>query len=884
MDAQGQGRNSMRRVPRWRGWLLVVAACGGLALLGFLKQPSYSQPNPPKGVEAARAAAPADIRSTDVTQGALRARTGDGFVECPLRHTDVRTEISGYLARVTVTQTFQNPFTDTIEAVYVFPLSHSGAVDQMSMLIDDRRIVGVMKRREEAKRLYQQAVQQGKTASLLEQERPNIFTQSVGNIPPGEEVRIEISYVDVLDYDKGTYEFRFPMVVGPRYNPGAPISCTPEVATEHRGAVHEAPAASSTVPPTGGGFSPDTDRVPDASRITPQVLKRGSRTGHDISLQVQITAGVPIHDLAVTSHAVDTTTVSASQSTVALAPGDRIPNKDFVLRYSVLGPKPEMAMLAHRPESGDGYFMLMIQPKLEATTPPAPPREMVFLVDVSGSMQGEPTAKVKETMRQCFKHTRAGDTVQVVTFAGEATQLFPQAVPVTRQNITRALDFTDNIQAGGGTEMLKGVTLALDAPKDPKRVRIVVLLTDGYIGNEAEILAATAEKCGDAVRCWGIGIGSAPNSYLIDGVAKQGGGMSLNLNLNDDPAQPIAEAMERIHRAQFAHIVIDWGGLQVSDIYPTRIPELWADRPVILHGRYTRGGKATIRLKGRVEGTPVTYPLSVTLPPQEPAYDVLATVWARKKIDDLSDRMLIAEEPAPLKEQIIQLALHHALMTKYTSFVAIDERKLVNTSGKGPRRVGVPVPMPKGVSHEGVFGKEQAATNTSFIGGAGGDPWIRVSAPANARQVVAVFPNGEVKNLRYLPRQRTWSGRFDIPFGTAAGLYRVEIIVVLPTGKRLHYTLRYANLIGCGITAQATTLCAHPGQRIPVQVTGTGIQRAVVVTPWGERTTLASGLGNAWHGDVTVPKAWATGEHTLTVVLLDGAHNRTEISLDLLVK
>ena len=364
-----------------------------------------------------------EAMTEDVTQGALRIVKEDGqVVECPLKHTDVKAEVSGFIARVTVTQTFLNPLDEKIEAVYVFPLPHKAAVDDMTMVIGQRRILGVIKRRAEARRIYEEALVRGATAALLEQERPNIFTQSVGNIGPKQEIKIEISYVDVLEYDMGVYEFHFPMVVGPRYIPGRPTSKIPAVPEELKGKVGE--LDKNKVPegqaePKGRGWAPDTDRVPDASRITPPVLKPGYRNGHDISLSIKVDAGVPIRDLKVDNHKAKIVHTGPSKAEVKLSPDDSIPNKDFVVKYAVVGEKPEMAVLSHTDNTGQGYFMLMIQPKEDDRLKKTPPRQIVFLVDVSGSMRGEPTAKVIEAMGKFLKLCKAQDTIQVITFAGQ---------------------------------------------------------------------------------------------------------------------------------------------------------------------------------------------------------------------------------------------------------------------------------------------------------------------------------------------------------------------------------------------------------------------------------------------------------------------------------
>ena len=651
----------------------------------------------------------------EITQGALRVEVDEQVVECPLKHTDVKANISGFIARVTVTQTFHNPYDEKIEAVYVFPLPHTAAIDDMTMTVGDRRIVGLIKRRAEAQALYQKAIQQGKTASLLEQERPNIFTQSVGNIQPNDEVRIEISYVDVLDYDIGTYEFHFPMVVGPRYIPGTPTSKMPELPNELKGKVGESEAPLDApldgADPSGTGVAPDTDRVPDASRITPPVLKPGYRTAHDISLAVSVDAGVPIQDIQIVNHTAAVARAGASGATAVLSPADSIPNKDFVMKYTVVGEKPEMAVLAHSKGPEQGYFMLMIQPKPDAELAEAPPREIVFLVDVSGSMRGEPTRKVKETMHHFLRLTKPNDTVQVITFSSRAGKLFEKSVPATQANIEHALNFTQQIRGGGGTEMLNAIKLVLNEPVDRERVRIVVMLTDGYIGNEAEIIAEIDRQAGDQIRFSAIGIGTSPNRYLIDGVAKHGGGLADVIELNTDPGPLVAQIADRIHRAQLAKIQIDWNGLSVYETYPRRIPELWAGRPVLMFGRYGAGGSKKIELSGSAEGKPLKYKLHVTLPDAQPAHDVLSKVWARKKIEDISARLHAADAPE-IVEEITNIALTHRLMTQYTSFVAVDEDDMqpIHQEAKAPQQVVVPVPLPEGTDYQGFYNNQQAST------------------------------------------------------------------------------------------------------------------------------------------------------------------------------
>jgi Ca-activated chloride channel family protein len=681
---------------------LVVLAAGVLAISPIPRSGGLRAAEEPQaGADDAKAAEEQFYTALeeDVTQGALRFKGKEGeVVECPLKHTDVNAEVSGFIARVNVVQTFHNPTKEKIEAVYVFPLPHEAAVDNMTMVIGERKIMGIIKRREEARRIYEAALAQGQAAALLEQERPNIFTQSVGNIAPGQEVKIEISYVDVLRYDMGTYEFSFPMVVGPRYIPGSPLSSPQPQPKELEGKVS---------PPVA-----DTNRVPDASRISPPVLKPDVRNGHDISLTISLDAGVPVENLTIPNHQSDVKRDGESQAQITLSPADSLPNKDFVLRYDVVGEKPAMALLSHTgkysPDAsklGEGYFMLMIQPQEDERLKKSPPREIVFLCDVSGSMSGQPTAKVVEAMQHMLKLCREDkDTVQVIAFASQAQKLFEKPVPVNKENIAKALNFTAGFQGSGGTEMLKGVQMAIDEPVDNERVRIVVMLTDGYIGNEAEIIEHVGKNCGDRVRFWAIGIGSSPNMFLVDGVAKQGGGMGKNLGLEDDAQVLSQEVMTRIQRAQLANVKIDWGNLQVAETYPAKIPELWAGRPIIVYGRYKGAGTETISIHGDVEGEAAQWPLEVTLAEEEPQHDVLAKVWARQKIEDLMQQDYYQDSPA-IEETVTALALDYKLMSQYTSFVAVDsDSETTSDAARHPRRMLVPVPLPEGTRWEGFFG------------------------------------------------------------------------------------------------------------------------------------------------------------------------------------
>ncbi len=457
-------------------------------------------PKPPSDEEIWKRAGASGLAECvpDVTQGELRTTTPEGRrMALPLVHTSVDAQVSGFLAQVWVTQYFTNPSDRPIEAVYVFPLPQNAAVDNMEMAVGDRTIRANIEERGEAKRIYDEAKQQGKTAALLEQERPNIFTQSVANIMPGDRIRVRIRYVQELKYEDGGYEFVFPMVVGPRFIPGNATGA-------------------------GDGFSPNTDQVPDGSRVTPPVLNPGERSAHDIDVLLKIAAGFPLQDLSSPSHDL-VQHEEGGVMQVTLAAHDTLPNKDLIVRYRTSGDAITLATLFHRSEDLGAYFMLLLLPEVAPRSEEVMPRELVFVLDCSGSMSGAPLAKSKEAVKKALKAMRPTDTFQIFEFSDTARGFAPAPVANTPENLKRGLQYLDQLDEGGGTQMLEGIKVALDYPKDRNRIRLVMFLTDGYIGNEAQILDAIAAKLGDS-RLFSFGLGSSVNRYLLDKMAEVGRG------------------------------------------------------------------------------------------------------------------------------------------------------------------------------------------------------------------------------------------------------------------------------------------------------------------------------------------------------------------------
>ncbi|HSK72719.1 MAG TPA: VIT domain-containing protein [Pyrinomonadaceae bacterium] len=621
------------------------------------------------------------VQAQKVTQGELEAVTADGKPAglVPLKHTNVKAEISGFLSRVRVTQEFENNFSEKIEAVYVFPLPQSAAVDDMTMRIGERVVRGRVMKREEAREVYEAAKSNGQIASLLDQERPNIFTQSVANILPGEKIIIEISYVETLKYEDGFYEFVFPMVVGPRYIPGNPTG------------------------KQGGGFAPDTDRVPDASKITPMPAKE--RAGHDISIEVKLDAGVPLQSVVSKTHEIESLMLSASSYGVKLKNEKTIPNKDFILRYDVSGKKIEDAVLTHRGEKG-GYFTLILQPPDEPRAQDVTPKEIVFVLDTSGSMSGFPIEKAKEAMRLALDGLHPQDTFNLITFAGDTHILFEKPVAATAENLRKAQAFLASRSGSGGTEMMKAIKAALEPTNSQQHIRVVCFMTDGYVGNDMEIIGEIQRH--PNARVFSFGIGSSVNRFLLDKMAEEGRGEVEYVALNDDGSAAAHRFHERVRSPLLTDISFDFGNLQAADVYPKRINDLFSAKPVVIYGRFTQPGNGVIKLKGKSFGREIVREIPVNFPASEPNHDVLATLWARTRIDDLMsfdwNGIQNGNAKTEIKDTITNLGIEYRLMTQFTSFVAVEER--IVTDGGQPRRIEVPVEMPDGVSREGVFGDE----------------------------------------------------------------------------------------------------------------------------------------------------------------------------------
>lgn len=601
--------------------------------------------------------------------GLMTRLSNKTLVAIPLKHTDVKASIAGYIATTDVTQQFQNPYDTKIEAVYVFPLPHDAAVSEFVMTIGDRRIRGIIRERAEAERIYKEARSQGYVASLLTQERPNIFTQSVANIEPGKSIDVNIKYFNTLAYADGYYEYVFPMVVGPRFNP--PGSTGGVGAKDHG-----APAGTT------------------GQKTEVSYLKPGERSGHDISLNVRVDAGVKIESVESTNHKVKVTTDSPSLQTIALDASDAsdaIPNKDFVLRFKVVGEQMKSAVIAQKTETG-GYFTVMLYPPATMDDLPRQPLELVFTLDVSGSMSGAPMEQARAAIKYALTHMRADDTFQIIRFAGGAEKLASEPLAATEQNVRRGLQFIEATDAGGGTMMIEGIRGSLVFPHDENRLRFVTFLTDGFIGNEREILTEVHRSIGPS-RIFSFGVGSSTNRYLLDSMAKAGRGAVAYLGLMDDATTVMGGFFNRIAHPAMTDVSISTNTGGVVETYPKRIPDLFVGKPVTISGRYEGKLGKTITLRGKI-GNQMR---ELEIPVGDASNSALANVWARAKIADLYDQSAITDMP-DIDQTVKQVALDYGLMSSFTAFVAVDSSAV--TSGDHGVSVAVPVPVPDGVKYE----------------------------------------------------------------------------------------------------------------------------------------------------------------------------------------
>jgi Ca-activated chloride channel family protein len=620
-----------------------------------------------------------------------RAPISGEYEPVPLVHTDAALDVRGLVVAATVTQQYVNSTREPLEAVYVFPLPHDAAVYDMEIRIGNRVIRSVIREREEAKRVYDAAKSAGQRAALVEEERPNIFTASVANLMPGDHVDVRLRYVEPLRWDDGKVRLTFPMVVGPRYIPG-------QEALGH----------------TGTGWSLDTDAVSDASRITPPVRNPDSRSGHDISLAVDLDPSFEFGAVNSISHPVTVTRLPDGRQHITLVSGTAIPNKDFVLEVQqAASTQPKTALfLSPERESGETNFLLAVFPPSVAPTERGPV-EMLYMIDVSGSMAGTSITQARVALLQALDRLRPNDRFGILAFNHRYHEFSAEPLTASADNVSSARQFVENLQAGGGTEMLPALQHVMQKQQIPGYLRHIILLTDGDLGNEEQIFAALNSKLGGA-RLYTVAIGSAPNFFLAAKMAQFGRGTFTHIADVSEISAQMGHLLDSIESPVLTDVSLSFEGVQLSDLYPERPPDLFLRQPLLIYGRITEGQKGRVILTARAGDQPyqASFAFDAATATFHPGITVL---WARQRVENLMDQWRQSAEDSrdALRATIIAHAIHYRLVTRFTSLVAV-EQLVTNITGQSTT-VAVPSELPEGMQMDKVFGAPATGTTDAFL-------------------------------------------------------------------------------------------------------------------------------------------------------------------------
>lgn len=581
-----------------------------------------------------------------------------------LEATRVHASVSGVIASVVVEQTYRNRGRSPIHARYVFPASTRAAVNGMQMRVGNRRVVARISEREQARRDFEAARASGRTASLLEEHRPNVFSMSVANVLPGDQVVVELRYSELLVPEEGVYEFVYPTVVGPRYSGSeAP----------------RAQAGQGGVPYLRSGVVPDTA----------------------FDLDLSLSTGMPIAEVSSPSHAVNVVRDGDALARVSLqSDGTFAGNRDVVVRYALRGQQIRTGLLLFEGER-ENHFLLMVQPPARVEAAAIPPREYIFVLDVSGSMHGFPLDTAKTLIRDLIRHLRPTDTFDVVLFAGDARTLAPRSLPATEANVDRAVAFIDAESGGGGTELAAALAEATSIPRASDVSRSIVVLTDGYIAEEREAFTRIADGLGTS-NVFAFGIGSSVNRHLIEGLARTGQGEPFVVT---DPSQA-SDTARRFRRyiesPVLTRVDVRFQGFDAYDVEPRHSPDVFAERPVVVLGKWRGPRRGEIIVCGRTPSGNFETRVPVASAASRPEHDALPLLWARSRIARLDD-FAVGGEDADATREITSLGLRYSLLTRYTSFIAVLET-VRNPGGSGDD-VAPAQPLPLGVSELAIGGE-----------------------------------------------------------------------------------------------------------------------------------------------------------------------------------
>ncbi|MCI8950621.1 MAG: VWA domain-containing protein [Lachnospiraceae bacterium] len=583
----------------------------------------------------------------------------------PLKETKVSTSINGIIAETYVTQTYANEGQEAINASYVFPASTKVSVHGMTMEIGDQVITAKIKEKEEAKEEFEEAKSEGKSASLLEQQRANAFTMDVANIMPGDTIRIQLHYTELISSVDGTYQFVFPTVVGPRY--------------------------------LSGSAQEETDGWAAAPYLEESTAPPGS-----YEIEVNLSAGLPVSDITCSSHEIQVTSDQTSSHVTLANPQDYAGNRDFILDYKLTGEEINCGlMLDSSEDGGENFFMLMVQPPERYQPEEILPREYIFVLDVSGSMNGYPLDTAKELIRNLVSSLNDTDYFNLVLFADEAVTLSDRSLSATQDNIDSALDFIDRSEGGGGTELAPALRIALETPRKQDMVRSVVSITDGYISGEREIFDIVKNNL-HTTNFFSFGIGTSVNRYLIEGIAKTGAGEAFVVTDSQDALKAAEQFCTYIQAPVLTDIEVSYDGFDVYQVEPALPAALFAKKPIILFGKYKGDPSGTIKITGKTGSQDYTMDIPVSeVTPMETNRGI-RYLWARTRVEELTDYGTSLEIDEAVQKEVTEIGLTYSMMTDYTSFIAVTDT-IRNQTGESTD-VEQPLPLPSHVSNLAVGG------------------------------------------------------------------------------------------------------------------------------------------------------------------------------------
>ncbi|MGJ4888539.1 marine proteobacterial sortase target protein [Bradyrhizobium sp. HKCCYLRH3099] len=674
-------RSSRHPVRSWIVTMLLflLLQAAAVALVGFTAlflsiTPGWSAEGP-----LAPLTRPGDARS-----GALLFKSDGSYVEAPRLGIDVDIVVSGPTARARVTQLFRNTSSQWLEAVYAYPLPPDSAVDSLKMIVGDRVVVGDIKPRQQAKVIYEQAKRDGKTAALTEQERPNIFTNSVANIGPGETVLVQIEYQQPVAQVAGEFALRVPLVVAPRYNP-KPIVQSVDLR-----------------PDSNGWGAASNDPVPDRDRISPEVLDPAKDAPvNPTRITVRLQAGFALGEVKSHHHQVTVDSPDAKTRVVTLAEGVVPADRDFELTWKPASVAMPSVGLFHE-QVGDADYLLafVTPPAVAATTQRPQPRDVIFVIDNSGSMGGTSIRQAKASLLYALGRLQPGDRFNVIRFDDTMTVLFPSSVPADAEHVGSATSFVGALEARGGTEMVPAMRAALtDDGSDSDRVRQVVFLTDGAIGNEQQLFETITAMRGRS-RIFMVGIGSAPNTYLMSRAAELGRGAFTHIGSVEQVEERMRDLFAKLENPVVTGLTATFSEAS-ADLTPAVLPDVYRNEPLVLAAKIDRLA-GSLQLKGRIGDQPWT----ITLPLSSAAEGKgLSKLWARRKIGDAEVAKTMRQmTPEEADGAILKLAMEHQLVTRLTSLVAVDKTPR-RPDGEPLRLAELPINLPAGWDFEKVFGE-----------------------------------------------------------------------------------------------------------------------------------------------------------------------------------